>query len=589
MSRRLDIEMEQERIWIEFPFDRGVLEVVRSLPRRQFDRVSKHWWAPLEMAGEVVGRLMGHDFVLSEALGLFLQAQGLVLEDLVRQTRRDHKPFIQEGLMPEGTWTVSTLNQRVQEILRDAFREEVWVASEIQGYDRNRAHGHAFFELIHRPYQGGDPNARITAVVWQEERERIEALLAEDGAGVRLRDGLVVRLLGRVDFYTGQGRYQLTVTGIDLAYTAGTIHQNREAILRHLAELDLLEQNASMPWPLVPRRIGLITSEGSDAYADFVHELARSGLGFEVTLYPVSVQGAKTEASVLEALEYFATRAHRYDAVAIVRGGGARSDLAYFDTKAIAQAVCCHRLKVVVGVGHQRDVCVLDFIAHSEKTPTAAAAAFVTRLGQVLEHTYRVEEAILERASAQLAGAKDQVRFRSEHALRVIEHALGQQARQLSRMTFDISTRARGQVERGRRQLEQAGQQAGQAARGRVERARARADYDTASLSGPRLRRVVARKREGLGALEARLSRASKAQVSRARGEVELGSQTLRLLDPKRVLGRGFAWVRRAGGGELVKEVGEVEVGEKVEVELATGVLFVQVQAATCAKGAGDE
>ena len=114
---------------------------------------------------------------------------------------------------------------------------------------------------------------------------------------------------------------------------------------------------------------------------------------------------------MLRALAHFAARADQYDAVAIVRGGGARSDLAYFDTQAIGEAVCHHPLKLIVGVGHQRDVCLLDFVAHSEKTPTARPAQFfVERVRQFVERQRDLEEAIFECVEAQLARAREEMR-----------------------------------------------------------------------------------------------------------------------------------------------------------------------------------
>lgn len=311
MSRRL--ELAEERVVIEFPYDRKMVELVRSLPGRRFNPTEKTWSVPSQHMEQVVGRLVPHGFELGEELTFALIEMGVVIEELARDVARAHKPFLDEERLPAGTWTVAKLNHEVQQVLRGAFREELWIAAEIQSFDRNRSRGHAFFELVHRPFQGADPSARVTAVMWSDDREHIEQTLADDGGGVRLRDGLMVRFLAQPDFYTGQGRYQLNVSDIDLAYTSGTIHQNREAILRALNEEGLVDLNASKPLVDVPLRVALITSDESDAYADFVDELRLSGYGFQVGFFAAHVQGAHAEESILKALRYFEKHADEYE------------------------------------------------------------------------------------------------------------------------------------------------------------------------------------------------------------------------------------------------------------------------------------
>ena len=491
MTRRIDIEEEEKRLCISFPYDRKLVDVMRSMPMRWFDRESKAWYVPLSSADEVVGRLRGHGFDLSDALEAFFVARGVDLDEITEIARQTHKPFIKPEMLPPGTWTVDKLNYKVQEVMRDTFREELWLASEIQSFDRNRRHGHAFFELVHRPHQGGDPSARVSAVMWRDDRERIDLALLEDGGDVRLRDGLIVRFLVKVDFYTNQGRYQVSVNDIDLAYTTGTIHQNREAIIRALDADGILEKNVSLPWPTVPLKVGLITAEGSDACADFLHELERSGFGFQIDLHAAHVQGAKTEFSMLRALDYFAKNASDYDAIAIVRGGGARSDLAYFDTEAIGRAVCEHPLKVIVGVGHQRDNCLLDAIAHSEKTPTAAAQFFIERVRAYVMRQRELGDQIFHEALAIIADAHEEVSFNSEHALRIIGDELEEHTRRLDRLAYGISTKSSDHLASERRRFQRLSHAVPSVASRQVDVAKTHVEHAQRRASVARLARAT--------------------------------------------------------------------------------------------------
>ncbi len=575
MNKKIELEPEQDRLRIDFPYNRKLVDVMRSLPSRWFDRDTKAWYVPLKVAEETVGRLVRHDFAIGEQLRAFFEAKGVALDEVVAQVRQTHKPFITEDLMPPGTWTVAKLNHEVRELIREAFREEVWLAAEIQSFDRNRRRGHAFFELVHRPYQGGDPSARISAVMWADDRQRIERALDEDGGDVRLRDGLIVRFLVRVDFYTGQGRYQVAVSDIDLAYTSGTIHQNREAIIRELDAKGILEKNIERSWPTVPLKIGLITSDESDAFADFVHELERSGFGFQVDLFPAQVQGARTEESVLAALRTFARRADRYDAVAIVRGGGARSDLAYFDTQAIGEAVCNHPLKVIVGVGHQRDMCLLDFVAHSEKTPTAAAQYFVERVRKFVERRDDLQDKILDVVTERIDHGRDAVRLLSEHALRVIGRKLEHHERQIERISYEITDRTNASLNAKRRRWERLARGIPAAARRRVDVAGVKVDIAAERLTPERLSRRFTRKEDALATLQTRLGRVVERHLSDSHQTLDQTEQRLRLLDPRRIIERGFAQVRGTDG-RLVRSPREVEPEEPLHLKLARGEMMVR-------------
>ena len=516
MTRRIEICEQSERVLIEFPYDRKLLDVVRSLPSRRFDREHKRWSVPLEQMEAAVGRLTPHGFELGELVSAALTERGLLLCELERQSRREFQPFLDEARLPPGTWTIASLNREVSDLLRGAFREEFWVAAEIQSFDRNRRGGPAFFELVHRPFLGADPSARVSAVIWPEERAAIEQALKEDGAAVTLRDGLMVRFLARADFYAAQGRYQLSISEIDLAYTSGTIHQNREVILRHLDEQGIINENAGKALQAVPLRVGLITSQGSDALADFIDELRSSGFGFQIGFFPTRVQGAQTEAGVLSALAHFNRHAEAYDVVAIVRGGGARSDLAYFDTVAIGEAICRHRLKVIVGVGHQRDQCLLDFIAHSEKTPTAAGQALVARVQEYIERQNEVEQRLIAATRHRLEQRQAQLGLEAERALRVMGHRLEYYARKVERLGERFEAQTTRRLEREARRFERISRAIPQSARARLQIARVERDF----LSR-RLEKSPPRARQSSGASASSMPRAG---ACRARARAPRGA-----------------------------------------------------------------
>ncbi|MFB6375293.1 MAG: exodeoxyribonuclease VII large subunit, partial [Bradymonadaceae bacterium] len=367
LMRRIDIEDDSERLRIEFPYDRSLVQTVKTLPERRFDPDTKDWYVPFQHVERVFETLLDHHFKISQELRSYCEEHHRPVDEILEKDGEADGP----ASVPPGTWTVSELNLEAQSVLEEAFDRSLWLVGELQSYDRTRDWRHAFFELVDRPTDEADPVAKIQAVMFQRHRERIEEALAEAPDDIRLRDGLTVRVCGDVELYPEKGAYQFVVREIDPTYTAGEIQRNRQVILDTLEKRGIREQSRQLPWPDCPLRVGLITSYGSDAYSDFLDQLEASDRGFQLTVHDAYVQGDRTESSILEALAYFEERADQFDAVVIVRGGGARSDLAYFDTEAIGEAVCQHPLKIVCGIGHQRDVCLLDHICESEKTPTA--------------------------------------------------------------------------------------------------------------------------------------------------------------------------------------------------------------------------
>lgn len=291
-----------------------------------------------------------------------------------------------------ATLTVAELCRAVQRTIDDAFSDELWVVGAISGLTRS-ANGHVYFDLVD-PAEGlGSTNGAVVPVaLFSSNRHRVNAILRRTG-NIRMRDGVEIKIRGRVAYYPPQGRIQLLMSLIDPTYTLGQMAIARQALLDALAAEGLLDANRARPLPAVPLRVGLVTSAGSAAHADFVDELATSGFSFAVTLFDSRVQGLDAVPTLVDGIRA-ADRAG-LDVVVVVRGGGARTDLAAFDHERVARAIAGCVTPVVVGVGHETDRSVADDVANtSAKTPTAAA-------GVLIERAFRFDEAV-ERAAERL-------------------------------------------------------------------------------------------------------------------------------------------------------------------------------------------
>lgn len=279
--------------------------------------------------------------------------------------------------MPEDIFTVSQINTYIKGVINAAFPQPLWICGEIQGYDRNKGKSHVFFELVEKDKQSDSVLAKIGLVIFSNRRAYIDQLLQKKENGFELKDDIEVKFQCRMDFYPPHGAMRLIVETIDPTYTLGKLAQQRQKIIADLREKGQLDKNKQLTIPPVPLNIGLITSDDSAAYNDFISELRRSGYGFRVYLKNSSMQGQRTEGDVTRAIKTLEQIAE-LDVIVITRGGGSIADLSDFDNRLIAETIAACRLPVFSGIGHEINTTITDMAAHTfAKTPTAIAQYLV--------------------------------------------------------------------------------------------------------------------------------------------------------------------------------------------------------------------
>ena len=303
-----------------------------------------------------------------------------------------------------ATFSVAEVCELLGRAVREAFPSEIWVRGEIHDLKRPPS-GHVYFDLCDPGELGRAATARLSVALFAKQRDVVNRILRRAGGAVRMTDGVEVRLRGALALHPPTGQLSLVMSLIDPAYTLGRLAAEREQLLRRLAEEGLLERNRSLPLCPAPLRVGLVTSLGSAAAHDFLDELERSQLAFRVLAFDSRVQGEGAARSVGRAV----ARAARagVDVVVVVRGGGARTDLATFDGETVVRAVAGAAVPVWTGIGHEIDTSLCDTVAHrSFKTPTAVAAALVEQVSAHLAALERCWSDIRARALASLETAE---------------------------------------------------------------------------------------------------------------------------------------------------------------------------------------
>ena len=281
--------------------------------------------------------------------------------------------------------TLHELQQRITDAVSDELSGEWWVRAEIASLSTGG--GHCYIDLTESA--DGKPVARARAVVWKYLYAHIGPYFHQV-TGRELEAGMQVLLQVEVSYHALYG-VTLVVQDIDPAYTVGEEALRRRRTLERLQEEGVLEMNRQLPVPDLICRVAVVSSATAAGYDDFCHELQSNEYGYtyQFTLFPALMQGEGCPDSVTAALDAVAEHAETFDLVVIIRGGGAVSDLSAFDDYRMAAHVAQFPLPVWSGIGHNRDVSVLDLVSNASwKTPTATAQAIVA-------HTRMAEERIL--------------------------------------------------------------------------------------------------------------------------------------------------------------------------------------------------
>lgn len=287
--------------------------------------------------------------------------------------------------MNKHTLTLLELNSLVRNVLESSFDSAYWVEAELS--EAHEVHGHCYMVLIQKNDSSATPVARASArcwkSVWMSLRPKFERI-----TGQPLHAGMKVLLLVTANFHEAYG-FSWIVQDIDPTYTMGDMARKRLEIIAQLKEQGIFDIQKELKIPMFAQRIAVISSENAAGYGDFCNQLEHNnyGLKFYPHLFPAIMQGEQVEQSIIAALNQINRKADTFDAVVIIRGGGATADMSGFDTLSLAENVANFPLPVITGIGHERDESVIDMVCHTRvKTPTAAAVFLIDHLAGVWTH-----------------------------------------------------------------------------------------------------------------------------------------------------------------------------------------------------------
>ena len=299
--------------------------------------------------------------------------------------------------------TLLDLQRMVRATLESRFEEPMWLRAEISELKVNRS-GHCYLNLVEKGASNAAPRAEARAVIWRSAYTSIASKF-ESATGQALTAGIAVLVRVLVTYHEVYG-FSLQIIDLDADYTLGEVERRRRETIERLQKDGVWDMNREVELAEPTLRIAIISSATAAGFQDFRQEIARSPYRFKLTLFESLMQGDAAERSIIDALCAIAEREQEFDAVVIIRGGGSTSDLALFDSYDIATYVAQFPLPVFTGIGHDKDISVVDMVAHTScKTPTAVATTLIEladeQMFTIEEYAMRLRDCVVARINSE--------------------------------------------------------------------------------------------------------------------------------------------------------------------------------------------
>ncbi|MBP5206308.1 MAG: exodeoxyribonuclease VII large subunit [Bacteroidales bacterium] len=463
------------------------------------------------------------------------------MADNPRETFNDHPVY-----------TLSEIAMSLHRVVERTYPQPYYIKAEVLKLNFYPHSGHCYPELVEK--ENNAIKAEMRAVIWATNYQRINQRF-EQITGEKLKEDISILCLASIEFSPKHG-LALHIQDIEPTYTLGEMVKNKLAVIERLKKEGVYTQNKSLPLPLVPKRIAVISVETSKGYSDFINTLANNQYGycFQTELFPSILQGEKAIMGITGRLAEIELRRDEFDCVAIVRGGGGDVGLSCYDDYRMAQCVATFPLPVLTGIGHSTNQTVTDMVAHTFNITPTDVAFFL--IGHYRKFEEKLQQAfdILARRAKEIIAMERQHLVELDAARRIaVPRILAEQ----------------------RRHLEQSAQQIAL-----ISKELLVVEGGVLSNMGEKLQRLygerIGQEAECLELMAGQIVANSTQLVQRQRERLENMEDKLQLLHPDNILKRGFSITRLKGkavtgaealrtGDHIVTQLYEGEVKSVVE------------------------
>ena len=468
----------------------------------------------------------------------------------------------------EQKLTLSELNEQIKEVIEGAFPSSVWVIAEISELKENR-NGHCYLELIEK--RGTEIVARSRATIWSYTYRMLKPYF-ETTTGQLFTQGIKILVQVSVEFHAAFG-LSLNIKDIDPVYTVGDMAMQRKEIINRLQAEGVFEMNKEIELPLVPQKIAVISSATAAGFQDFMNQLDNNEFGFKFysRLFQATMQGSEAVPSIIYALERIFQYEDFFDAVVIIRGGGASADLSSFDNYDLAFNITQFPLPVITGIGHEKDDTIIDLVAHTRlKTPTAVAEFLIKGMERFYDRMLEMEneivqltrdsidarqkeleqaasnlnyavngfinrnQTLLSRKGNELQRSVKQFSFQKEHDLNKVKHNV----KSIVALWFAVSKTGLTQKRRNLRYV---------------------------------VNESILKQKAVLAHLKDLVKGNSKKMIFREQERIHFNENTIRLINPQNILKRGYSLTLK--DGKIIKSAKQININEEIETRFADGTV----------------
>lgn len=466
----------------------------------------------------------------------------------------------------EQKLTLFELNQWIRNSLKDVFPSPLWVVAEISELKENRS-GHCYVELVEKEFD--KILARARGTIWSYTYRMLKPYF-ETTTGQLFTQGIKILVQVSVEFHPTYG-LSLNIKDIDPAYTMGELALQRKEIIERLQNEGVFDMNKDLVLPIVPQKIAVISSRTAAGYQDFMEQLEMNayGIRFYTHLFEAFMQGSESVSSIIRALERIFHYEDFFDAVAVIRGGGATADLSSFDNYDLAFYVTQFPIPVITGIGHEKDDTIIDLVAHTRmKTPTAVAEFFINGAGRFYEHVTDLQEQVINRVREHVELKHQKLERLAGGVHRHVTHFIYEKKNQLSREGNKFQ-QAVSRFSFNKKHELNTFQYGLQTAFSVWQRKKNEETRHLRRTLENRTKKFLYREDIECHGKKEKLKNEVFHFLAKENERIKLNMNAIRLLDPKNVLLRGYTLTMK--NGNIVKSVKQLSVDNEMETLFTNG------------------
>ncbi|WP_257670746.1 exodeoxyribonuclease VII large subunit [Parapedobacter tibetensis] len=434
-----------------------------------------------------------------------------------------------EKLVDKTIFSLAEVARSIQKTIAERYRSVYWIKAEMNKLNHYTHSGHCYPELVEK--KEGKVIAEMRSVLWKGDYQRINQRFIEI-AKEPLKNGITILFQASVSYDPLYG-LSLHMLDIDPAYSLGELEREKLESINRLKQEGIFHANKQLFFPLVPKRLAIVSVETSKGYSDFLKILEGNpwGYRFELTLFPALLQGDKSIPSITNQLANIAKQRTDYDVMAIIRGGGGDVGLSSYNNYLLASAIARFPIPVLTGIGHSTNETVSEMVAYKNAiTPSELADFLIQHFHNFAVPVHRALDTISRKAQQLLEHQKQELTNFARYFRMGSGHLINQQQRALENMAAQLRTATTSQLKHKRRELH----------------------HPMENL-----------KSHGLALLKS------------SRFELAGVENVVRLLDPQHILNRGYSMTKK--NGKVVKSTNELQIGDTIETRLASGKLISTV------------